>query len=978
MNARELSFPVGTLALSHMDEGAVATRRARLARGLIEGMAYAIRANVEQLRAIPQGATDAGSNVAGEEQSPGAGSVEPVPREDAQHEVDGEIFMVGGLTRSSVWRTVVAEVMGVPVRSTVGGQVSALGAALMAGAAVGLRAGREMGTVELRTEHLVPEAGRSIAYCRLYHDWRRLGEVRAPADELVAEMAVQDLLARTPAATEKRVSAPALRILATADIDESSREALSALGTLTYAPYRETLRLLTGDDLVEALQGYDVFITEVDLVEAEALRSLPQLRVLATCRGQAVNVDVEACTALGIPVLFTPGRNAGAVADLTLAFMLALRRRLKDADAFLRLSGGEEGDMGRMGRAHAELRGRELWGSTVGLVGLGAVGREVAKRLRPFGATLLVADPHVTLEQAALVDAELVSLTELLARSDVVSLHAAVTTETRGLLGATELAQMKEGAVLINTARAALVDEAALVAALESGHLGGAAVDVFETEPPSSHHPLLALPNVLATPHQGGNTVEVAVHQGSLVVADLARMARGEAPLNILNPESLVSFDWRRERHAAGLPEPDVEAGRTPSVTDLRTPVTSAGSENNVAADLGEGEGGGGLRAQMQRVLERFLDRAGSDPALLEFATGRDLTTQYTVTDLGLDFSMTFLDGVVVAGLGAPARPAQVRMKAKAEVLDGILTGRINGNRAAMSGKLAFMGDVRLAMGMQRIQADMVRLYAAAREDAGGLDFSAAAPVAGAAAPLGADRAAQVAVAAGSPGGHTAAGDGACASEAQGRGGPSDELTAVVAELFAAGLFTATGGNASLRDSQTGHVWITPSQVSKGTLRAEHMVCLDDQGNALNPDAPAPSSEWPMHLAIYKVRPDVEAVVHAHATYATILGLAGIPFSPITAEAAFFKDIPRVPFIMPGSRELAVATAKALGDGAAVLLQNHGLVTVAGSLRRAADVAGIVERVSELIWGCHAVGKKPPVLPKEMVALLQEIGRLTV
>ncbi len=168
---------MGTLALSHMDE-AVATRRARLARGLIEGMAYAIRANVEQLRAIPQGATDAGSNVAGEEQSPGAGSVDPVPREDAQHEVDGEIFMVGGLTRSSVWRTVVAEVMGVPVRSTVGGQVSALGAALMAGGGwPSGGSGDGHGGTAYRA--LGSEAGRSVAYRRLYYDWRRLEEARS-------------------------------------------------------------------------------------------------------------------------------------------------------------------------------------------------------------------------------------------------------------------------------------------------------------------------------------------------------------------------------------------------------------------------------------------------------------------------------------------------------------------------------------------------------------------------------------------------------------------------------------------------------------------------------------------------------------------------------------------------------------------------------------------------------------------------------
>jgi ribulose-5-phosphate 4-epimerase/fuculose-1-phosphate aldolase len=120
----------------------------------------------------------------------------------------------------------------------------------------------------------------------------------------------------------------------------------------------------------------------------------------------------------------------------------------------------------------------------------------------------------------------------------------------------------------------------------------------------------------------------------------------------------------------------------------------------------------------------------------------------------------------------------------------------------------------------------------------------------------------------------------------------------------------------------------------------------------------------------------VEAVVHAHAAYATVLGMSGIPFTPVTTEAAFFGDIPRVSFIMPGSRELAVAAREALGAGPAVLLQNHGLVVAASSLRQAANAAEIIERVSQLIWNCYAVGKRPPTLPKNVLATLREIGRM--
>lgn len=981
MDAREMmSVPIGTLSLTHLDAGGedasgkaggppshsersrAAERRGDLARAILEGMAFALKANAAQLVKAASG--------------------------DRAAEEPAEIRMAGGMTRSGLWTQLVCDVLDAPLAVSTLPEASVLGAAVCAGAGAGVFPDLAAGAASLaRVRRLAPDAAHARIYKELYADWTRVREARAAADRLASGAALRGMMSRAqddgrPVHGETlangtrprggRGPLPArrrLRILATADLDEASVAELRELGDVTHASYREALRLLTGDDLVEALAGGDVFITEVDIVDADALARLPDLRVVAACRGHAVNVDLAACTALGVPVLHAPGRNAEAVADLTLAFMLVLARRLVAANAFLRLPGGEAGDMGRMGQAHGELLGNELWGKTVGLVGCGAVGRAVARRLRPFGARVLVNDPFLAAEEAHLLDAEAAALDELLAVSDIVSLHAPLTDDTRGMMGAGRLAQMKPGAFLVNTARAALVQEDALLAALRSGRLGGAALDVFAAEPPAADDPLLTLPNVIATPHVGGNTREVGAHQGRLVAADLRRMVAGLWPRHVLNPETLAAFTWDRPRTPqAALAAAAFASSAGPAVTDLQPaaheqPAASAATPATPPPGASAPLIGGSPTSQMERVLRLFLERATSDAALLAFAARRSVVSHYVVSDLGPEFFIGFRDGRVLAGLGAPPETAEVRLKAKGETLDAILTGRLNGNKAAMTGKLSFSGDVRLAMGMQRVQKDFVRLYRAAREEAGGIDF--AAPSSSAPAPT-ADATAPPASAVPLSG----------SLDTPAAATLREEVKRVAEELFAAQLITATGGNVSARIPGGQEAWITPSQLFKGRLTADMMVRIDLDGNAADPDAAAPSSERLIHCEIYRARPDVEAVVHAHAAYATVLGMSGIPFAPVTTEAAFFGDIPQVSFIMPGSRELAVAVREALGVGPAVLLQNHGLVVAASSLRQAANAAEIIERVSQLIWSCHAVGKEPPTLPKDVLATLREIGRM--
>jgi phosphoglycerate dehydrogenase-like enzyme len=327
-----------------------------------------------------------------------------------------------------------------------------------------------------------------------------------------------------------------MRALITASFDPAAKARLARHMEVVHEDWkvRQTI-YFDGVEFAERIRGVgaDVLVVEADLVHADVLERCP-LRMIGCCRGEPVNIDLGLATRLGIPVFHTPGRNADAVADLTLAFMLTLVRHLPAIAATFRTDDTRIEGAADFLALYTRFMGRELGGLTIGLVGLGAVGREVAARLVAFKARILAADPYVTDPPPGVI---LCSLDDLLRTADVVSLHAPVTDETRNLLSRERLALVKPSAFVVNTARAALTDEDALYEALAAGRLAGAALDVLAEEPLRPGNRFLALPNVIVTPHIGGATEDVTRHQSDIVVEAIERHLRGERPRWVANPD---------------------------------------------------------------------------------------------------------------------------------------------------------------------------------------------------------------------------------------------------------------------------------------------------------------------------------------------------------------------------------------------------------------------------------------------------------
>jgi D-3-phosphoglycerate dehydrogenase len=317
--------------------------------------------------------------------------------------------------------------------------------------------------------------------------------------------------------------------LVTAPFRGEGLEKLERLAEVVYDPWieQQPLRMYNAEQLAERIQrdGANIVIVESDSVRGPVL-DLPLLAV-GSCRGDPNNVDVAAATARGIPVLRAPGRNADGVAELTIGLLLAVNRGIVRADLDVR-----DGESYRDGTIpYQRFRAWQLAGRTTGLVGLGAVGRATRWRLEGLGMRVIAHDPYA--------DDAKHSLDDLLAEADVVSMHAMVTPETQGMIGAVQFARMKDGAIFLNSARAMLHDTDALVQALRSGKLAGAGLDHFEGEHLPTDHALVSMPNVVLTPHIGGATYDTEANHSKLIADGLEQLLGGGKPDNLVNPEVL-------------------------------------------------------------------------------------------------------------------------------------------------------------------------------------------------------------------------------------------------------------------------------------------------------------------------------------------------------------------------------------------------------------------------------------------------------
>ncbi len=283
--------------------------------------------------------------------------------------------------------------------------------------------------------------------------------------------------------------------------------------------------LLTEDTLIEQLQGCVGVIASMDPYTERVFAACPDLKVIARWGIGYDSVDVAAATRHGVMLINTPGTVTEAVADMTFALMLGIARRLPYCDGAVRAG------------AWPTVYSGQVFGKTLGLVGFGQIGQAVARRAGGFSMRVLASDPCANEAVAAELGAELVSLEQLLRESDFVSLHATLCAETRRMIGAEELALMKPTAYLINAGRGGLVDQGALTETLRAGRIAGAGLDVLDPEPPASGEPLLALPNVVFTPHCSSFTYDTVALVNGRVADNLLEALSGQRPRFLVNAE---------------------------------------------------------------------------------------------------------------------------------------------------------------------------------------------------------------------------------------------------------------------------------------------------------------------------------------------------------------------------------------------------------------------------------------------------------
>jgi D-3-phosphoglycerate dehydrogenase len=330
--------------------------------------------------------------------------------------------------------------------------------------------------------------------------------------------------------------------LCTVNLAENDQELLRRAGcNLIRYPWNGSERFLTAEEIETQIAGYDVLIITADQVSRQVMEIGTQLKIIAHYGSGLDNIDIEAASELGIVVISTPGANKIAVAEMVIGLMFSLARSLVQHHIQTKAGGWER----RIGI--------ELCGKTLGIIGLGQIGKEVARRSRCLGMQVVAYDIIWDNEFARANNVQRLSFQEVLRCADILSLHVPPTSNTTSLIGAEQMGMMKSGAMLINTARGAILDHDALYMALTSGHLASAALDVFAIEPPVGD-PLLELDNVVVTPHVGGRTAESRARMSHMVIDGILALLQGHRPQNMVNPD-VFTRDVRLEGTRKNLVE---------------------------------------------------------------------------------------------------------------------------------------------------------------------------------------------------------------------------------------------------------------------------------------------------------------------------------------------------------------------------------------------------------------------------------------
>ena len=377
-------------------------------------------------------------------------------------------------------------------------------------------------------------------------------------------------------------------------------------------------------------------------VTQDVLAKAPKLRVIGRAGVGVDNVDLDAATAAGVLVMNTPGGNAISVAEHTLALMLAMARRIPQANASTRAGKWEK----------KQMMGNELRGKTLGIVGLGSIGREVVKRARAFEMRIVAHDPYVTSQIAKDLSVELVALCDLYRQSDYITLHVSLTPETEKLLSAQAFEQMKTGVRIVNCARGELIDGDALKAALDSGKVGGAALDVFATEPPGAGFPLFSADNVVATPHIGGSTEEAQEIVGVRIAEQMMEYLRHGIAINAVNMPALSPEQYKTIGPYASLAErlgnfaANIAAGNPRSVR-----LTYSGKLGDYNTNLLRNAGLAGVlnrsayKANLVNSMQLAAQRGWK---VVEAREARPGNTETIRLELETDSGVTLVEGVIL------------------------------------------------------------------------------------------------------------------------------------------------------------------------------------------------------------------------------------------------------------------------------------------------------------------------------------------